>query len=357
MVSRKDLRRAGRSIHALVSSGPAQPICAYLLAVHRSDWTRTYVSRSITETTGPLGVGWQFPYNTRLITPTGVGGEPGLAIVVAPDGNRWRFSGHTDSISFVWYHSLPGIPHTLRKRLTIDSTWLLTPTYELTTPQQERWTYNDSGQLIGMQDAQGHELTLTYTNTNQLERIADADNPDRYLALSYDDDRITQVSDGVRFVTYTYTDTGDLIRVTDVMGRPTDYQYQDHLLTKITNALGQTVEETSYDQYTPEGRVITQTLLDGQQYVGRLSDRMSTEITITGPDGHEEVQEYRYDESGTLVGTSVNEQVQSYSDFEENLSPGSRSDANGNTTSTVFNQTCQPEAITNALGETTPDRL
>lgn len=169
--------------------------------------------------------------------------------------------------------------------------------------------------------------------------------------MSNDDDRITQVSDGVRFVTYTYTTTGDLIRATDVMSRPTDYVYQDHLLTKITNALGQTVEQTSYDQYTPDGRVITQTLLSGQQYAVDYQADV-TEITITSPDGHEEFQEYRYDESDTLVGTSVNEQVQSYSDFEEHLSPGSRSDANGNTTSTVFNQTCQPEAITNALGET-----
>jgi RHS repeat-associated protein len=315
------------------------------------DWTRTYVSRSITETTGPLGIGWQFPYNTRLITPTGVGGEPGLVIVVAPDGNRWRFSGSTD-INNHRFYSLPGIPHTLDRKIKIDSTFLLTPTYELTTRQQQRWTYNNNGQLIGMQDAQGHQLTLTYTNTNQLERVADKANPARYLALSYTDDRITQVSDGVRFVTYTYTDTGDLVRVSDVMSRPTDYTYQDHLLTKITNALGQTVEETSYDQYTPDGRVITQTLLSGQQYVVDYQPDV-TEITITGPDGQEEFQEYRYDESGTLTGTSVNEQVQSYSDFEEHLSPGSRSDANGNTTSTVFNQTCQPEAITNALGETT----
>jgi YD repeat-containing protein len=224
----------------------------------------------------------------------------------------------------------------------------------LTTNDQQRWTYNEGGQLIRMQDAQGHRLTLTYspTDTTQLTRITDADNPARYLELSYTDGRISQVSDGSRFVSYTYNASGDLIRATDVMSRPTDYTYQNHLLTKITNPLGQTVEETGYDQYTSAGRVITQTLLDGRHYDVDYQTG-ATDLTITGPDGRVEEREYRYDQSETVIGTSINGQVQSYSDFEEHIAPGSRLDANGNTTTTVFDDTCQPTSVTNALGQTT----
>jgi RHS repeat-associated protein len=292
-----------------------------------------------------------------VITETMPGGEPGLAIVVAPDGNRWRFQVTELALPFgTYFHPLPGVPHAFVQHFEFDDTFsTFTTTYQLTTRDQQLWTYDLGGRLIGKQDAQGHALTLTYspTETTKLIRVADADNANHYLALTYNPDgQISQVSDGSRFVTYAYTDTGDLIRATDVMSRPTDYTYQDHLLTQITNALGQAVEQTSYDQYTPAGRVIEQTLLDGRHYAVDYQPD-ATEMTITGPDGRQDVQEYRYDASETLTGTSVNDQVQSYSDFEEHFAPGSRSDANGNTTSTVFNAAGQPLTVTNALEQTT----
>jgi RHS repeat-associated protein len=205
-----------------------------------------------------------------------------------------------------------------------------------------------------MQDAQGHELELTYDEDipSRLTRVADAHNPDRYLALTYNGDgRISQVGDGIRAVTYTYTTTGDLIRATDVMSRPTDYTYQNHLLTKITNALGQTVEETTYDQYTPAGRVIGQTLLDGTQLaVDYQMDK--TVITESGPDGRQELREYRYDRGGLLAETRVNGVRQASSDFERHVAPGSLTDANGNTTSATYNNAGLPLSVTNALGQT-----
>jgi hypothetical protein len=96
-------------------------------------WSRTYVSHAITETTGPLGVGWQHPYHTRLITESMPGGEPGLLIVVAPNGNRWRFQ---ESYDYGVQRSLPGIDQTLRRMFEV--TWfptiIYTTTFVLTTP-------------------------------------------------------------------------------------------------------------------------------------------------------------------------------------------------------------------------------
>lgn len=41
-----------------------------------------------------------------------------------------------------------------------------------------------------------------------------------------------------------------------MLQRTVTYHYQGHLLTGIDNNLGQHEEQTTYDQYTPSGRVI-----------------------------------------------------------------------------------------------------
>jgi YD repeat-containing protein len=98
--------------------------------------------------------------------------------------------------------------------------------------------------------------------------------------------------------------------------------------------------------------VIDQTLLDGRHFEVDYQPNKTT-ITVTGADGHQEVREFRYDQSETLTGTSINGLSQSASDFEAHFAPGSITDANDHTTSAVYNDTGQPITVTNALGQTT----
>ncbi|NJM09210.1 hypothetical protein HC891_27925 [Candidatus Gracilibacteria bacterium] len=187
----------------------------------------------------------------------------------------------------------------------------------------------------------------------RLTRIVDAVDAGRALTLTYNGaGQLATVSDGTRTVSYTYLND-DLHRATDVMGRTTTYTYQNHMLTGIDNALGEAIERTTYDAYTPEGRVIAQTLHDGQALQVQYLDA-STIITTTGVDGRQEVKELHYfDPRSTLTGISLNGIAVQGSSFDSEFSPSQKVDGNGNTTAIESNALGQPTDIQNALGQQT----
>ena len=176
------------------------------------------------------------------------------------------------------------------------------------------------------------------------------------LTLTYDPTgtHLTQVADGVgRSVTYGYLRSGDLVTATDVLGRPTTYQYQNHLLTAVRNALGEPLEQTTYDAYTPQGRAITQLAQDGQQLALQYLSAM-TVVTTTGTDGQARVTRYGYTANDTLMsaavdGTSLQEGVT----FNDNLVATSGTDANGAVTRVTSTRQGLPQTVEDALGHTT----
>jgi len=306
-------------------------------------WARTYNSQATgdVDMPGALGYGWQQPYATHLITSGAPGGEPGVAIVVSPTGNKLRF----EDLGNGQFQPFPGVYSTLVQAGGV---------YTETRRTQEQVVYNATGQATTMYDAHGGELALQY-NGSQLTKVADVANPARYLALDYDafGAHIVAVHDPAgRTVRYTYdATTGDLTGTTDVMGRTASYHYQGHLLTERDNMLGQPLEQTTYDSYTPSGRVVGQTLQDGRRYTVTYASA-STTITTTGSDGTQSVEQVLYDpQRNTMQGLVRDGVLVQQVSFDGNFSPGLQMDADGNPTTTTYNTVGLPLSVTNAEGD------
>ncbi|MFP4440377.1 MAG: discoidin domain-containing protein, partial [Chloroflexaceae bacterium] len=307
-------------------------------------WTRTYVSRAITATLSGLGAGWQHPYATRLITETMPGGEPGTLIVQSPRGNNFRYQVNGDGT----FTSYPGIFSTLVQGSGV---------YTQTQRDQSHYVFAAAtGRLERIIDPQGHQLLLEYDPADPLKLliIKDAAHPTtRRFTLGYNaaGTHITSVSDGTRSVTYTYDAQGDLVAAQDVMGRPTSYTYQDHLLIRVANPLGQPIEQTSYEQpYTAASRAISQTIQDGQRLQFQYTDT-TTILTTTAVDGRQTVEELTFAANNTLTSLTHNGTLVRQSAADANFAPGRRTDGNGNTTTTTYSDMGRPLTITDALGQ------
>lgn len=117
------------------------------------------------------------------------------------------------------------------------------------------------------------------------------DNNNNTLTLSYDNDRLDAVTDGLgRALTFSYDGDGHLTTVTDDTGRSMAYGYTDGLLTSFTNAAGET---TTYS-YTeaggraallvaatrPEGRAHYTQTYDNQGRVATQTDALGGTLTL-----------------------------------------------------------------------------
>jgi len=304
-------------------------------------WSRTYVSQGIDEIDAGFGVGWHHPYAVRLILPAMPTGEADRVILRASNGNRERFS----SLGGGQYKAFPGVYGTL-----VESGG----SFVLTQRDQSVLTFDTTtGLLQSLTNPQGEEVELVYSG-GKLTQVRDAANTQRALTLTYDTSDpslIAAVSDGTRTVSYSYIN-GDLTEVLDVMGRPTTYVYQSHLLTEMKNALGQTLEAMSYDVYTSAGKVISQTLQDGRQFAFAYLPA-STVITTTGSGGAMEVMHYDYSAGNVLNGMARNDQALTTTVFDPSLSPGTIVDSNGNAIETVYTENGLPLSRTDATGQTT----
>jgi RHS repeat-associated protein len=254
---------------------------------------------------GPLGHGWTHNYNVHLevISDT--------VTLMAPLGSRLEFTDNGDDT----FTASPGVRATLVRNAD--------DTYTLTRGDQIVYTFDATGRLTSLADANGNTTTLTYTG-DSLTAITAPDG--RALTLAYDGQgRITQLTDPLnRTVSYAYDDAGNLVSVTDALGHVTTYAYDDsHRLTVITDANGHTYTNT----YDDQGRVISQ------------SDALGYATTFT------------YDESQTIV-TDANGQATTYTYDGVGLLE-SVTDALGNTTTYTYDQNYNRTAVTDPLGRTT----
>ncbi|WP_110931549.1 RHS repeat-associated core domain-containing protein [Paenibacillus bouchesdurhonensis] len=215
-----------------------------------------------------------------------------------------------------------------------------------------KYTYDSKGLRIAYQDFSGAVTKYHYQDTGELSGIEDAEG--RMFTVAHDDaGRVNDIQDPLGGQTKRLYDANDnLVMVTDPIGRTWSFAYDanDHLIEekkpsgatiKYTyNAAGQ-MESTEdalghTDRYTydNEGRLVEHTNSIGAttrlvyDSVGRLS-------TVTDPLGRELA--YTYDKAGRLLSVvdAEGQQIQALT-----------YDMNGN-----------PVAVTNALGHTTHRRF
>ncbi len=231
------------------------------------DVTRSY--NSADDSTGSLGKGWIFAYDSALSFPT-----TQTVLFRAPDGQQMQFV--RSGSSFV---APAGVTATLKQ----DSTG-----YTLSTRGETEYRFDLQGHLTRLKDEHENAVALTYDGNGHL---ATASNGPRSIAFTYTGTHLTQVTlPDSHTVSYGYT--GDLLTsVTDQAQQVTSYEYtDDDKLKSETDPLQHVVMRLAYD--AGSGRVSDQWDADNHHTVFAWDSATST-ATMTDPRGSDWVDEYQ----------------------------------------------------------------
>ena len=304
---------------------------------------RTYSSQDAAHAdyAGALGYGWTHNYDMKLDFP----GE-GYVVVHSQDGSRLRFFDLGNGA----YVPYPGVQGGL---VGIGSTWPYT--YTLTGSDQAVYTFDWHGDLVSIEDPQGHKTTLIQEYlgepcSSRLLKVVGPDaNPtqDRYLEFSYDDTscRIQAVRDHTgRGVSFGYDQNGDLVAVTDTRGLVWTYTYTgNHLLDEVADPNGQRVEKTGYEGE----QAVVQWV--GDQVTPTLQLEFFGESTWV-VDGRGIGHTVYYDDRHTWTGTQDILGHRTERSYDTRFNLHYNEDANGNPTEIEWSDCgCRPEQVTDAL--------
>ncbi len=233
-------------------------------------------------TSGPLGYGWTFPYNTSL----SINQTTGAVTVNEETGAQEAFTPSGSA-----YTAPPRVIATLVKNAD--------GTYTLTVRSRTSYTFSSIGALVSEKDLNGYITSLAYNGSGQLATVTDP--AGRSLTLSYSGGHLASVSDPLgRQVTFQYNDgNGNLTDVYDVNGGLTHFSYDSsHRLLTMTDPRGSLLTNS----YDAQGRVYQQVssqtstvnLTTTFAYTG--NPQLDGTTTITDPSGNVEVDTYYYGE-------------------------------------------------------------
>lgn len=265
----------------------------------------------------PLGYGWTHNYDTKLIFPGDPGGESGTVILKAPHGSRMRFSDGT-------YAPLPGVLATMTRTAVAANTYV----YTVTARNLETFVFTNTGQLISHLDPLGYKTTFVYTGT-LLARVSDSTGL-RYLSFGYDPNgRLISVSDqSNRNTRYNYDPNGNLASVIDTRSLTWTYQYSGttHLLARVIDPDGHTVERTDYDG---QGRAIRQYRVNNgiDELALQIDYGTNGAVTVTDGLGNQSVDFYS---NGIWIASTDASLHTITRFFNKDLQPAFVVDQNGN---------------------------
>ena len=201
------------------------------------------------------------------------------------------------------------------------------------------------GRATSLVDANGNETTLAYDGGGNLIRVTDP--VGRSIELSYSSSRLTQITDPIgRTFHYMYDGDGNLVGYTDARGGTTTYSYDsEHRVTSVTDAEGVTFTTNVYDDM---GRVVSQ--IDGRG--GTMSIRYGdVRSTVTDPMGYDTV--YLHDAYRRLVGYRNALGYPTSIVYDANDNVLSQTDAKGGTTTYAYDTGGNLTHLTDRLGQTT----
>jgi RHS repeat-associated protein len=241
-------------------------------------------------TVGPLGSGWTFDYNMSL---SGIGS--GTTTVNEENGSQVGFTQTGSGSGATFTPTSPRVLATLCAGN--GSTCGATGTYTFTRDQSslKSYTFNSSGQLISLQDANGFKTSVTYPTG----KMVVTDPEGRSLTFTYTSSKITSVVDPIgRMVNFAYGSSAGaggngnyLTAVTDVRGQTTSfcydvtgstcYQTGSGLLRVMTDPDGHLTTNT----YDSSGRVTTQTDGTGAPTTFNYSGPVDTGCPLTAAGG------------------------------------------------------------------------
>jgi trimeric autotransporter adhesin len=350
-------------------------------------FTRTYdvqlaQSELASNSPGPFGYGWTDNWAESLVFNTPSSGD---VTVEQANGSEANFVPPSDGScpppdvgpgTSGTYCAFPDVIASL----TYDSG---TDTYTFVTHPYSTATFNSSGQLTSLVDANGATLTVSYatpapgsgncpSSAASCETITAASG--RTITLGWsaaaDSGVITSAADPMgRTYTYGYTD-GELTSVTDPMGRITSYTYDesnsnadldDDLLTVTKpNAQpgGQDAGDASVNDYNSSGQIASQTDPAGNEttYDYESMDDATGDgtVVVTDPDGNESAYFFEDDilEQMTVGYGGPNPSTTVYLSDLATLLTDEVIDPNGNVTATTYDADGDVTSSSNALGDT-----
>lgn len=250
---------------------------------------------SLDQRLGVFGFGWSSLLDMSLRLA-----NDGTVDVRYPDGHGVYFTAGEDGYE-------PG------QEGVFDTLAYTDAGFELTTPAQVTYTFDQKGSLASLHDRHGNTITLERAEHRVVRLI---DSAGRNFDLTYDGERIASVSDPLgRTIRYEYSGQGDLIAITNGNGGRDRFEYDQHRMTALIDPAGIRYLQNLYDA---EGRVIEQIDASGSRayfsydtgaqtvftdYLGRSTrDTVDDLRRITAREdalGH--VARYEYDGDGYRV--------------------------------------------------------
>ena len=179
------------------------------------------------------------------------------------------------------------------------------------------YSYDDNGHITSVTGPFGHRLRFGYDGSGRLSSLTDPNG------------NVTQ---------YSYDANDNLVRVTYPDGRGKRYRYDDsahpHALTSVAYVdVTGNVRPYAHFSYDGNGRVVTNTLADGQEHV-ELSYDSSTRTTVTDANGRTDVLTFTRQLDRTLLLSRVTQSDGKglTQQFDARNNRISRTDAEGRTT-------------------------
>jgi RHS repeat-associated protein len=241
-------------------------------------------------------------------------------------------------------------------------------TFVFSRQKRQTFTFDPSGKLQSISDANGNTIGLQYSPNGHLIRAHDEHG--RTIEFTWDGDRISAATDqSGRVATYAYSAAGDLVEVTNVVGSTTSYAYDGYHRIVDMSAPDGGVTHNAYDIVS---RVVAQT-----DPLGRVTlfDYGTGQSTITDPSGEVTTEEFvdgrvisETKASGTPLAQTTTytydptNQVESMTDalgrvthftYDADGNRTSVIDPLGRTSSTTYDDLGNPLVVTNAAGEVT----
>lgn len=294
------------------------------------EFTRTYNSQEWNS--GPLGHGWNFTYNIKVIETTDETNY--YALIKRTDGKRWKYTRNPDGLT---YTPTPGKDDILVKNAD--------GSYILAEKDGTNYKFNTQGDLILQEDKNGNRVSVLYDATGCICEIKDTTG--RKLTLTKGaNGKISSITDSAgRTVSYGYDATGNLTSFADPMGNSTSYSYDsNHRMVKITDPKGNVVAQATYTAdnkvatYTKEGETYTPTYNTGQTIV---------------KDSQGNAWTFNYDDMGYItkkvdpLGNTVSHV------FDSGKRLLKSTDANGNTTEYTYDNRGNTTSVKDAMGNIT----
>ncbi len=293
--------------------------------------TRTYNSRDMRN--GPLGRGWTFTYDQRLIETTD---QVSLFVICRQgDGKRERFLRNPDGT----YTPSPDVFSRLVKHP--DGTWTLTDK----NGTQRR--FDAEGRLSALADRNGNTLTLSYDAAGFLTTLTDAGG--RTLTFTKGaNGKIASLTDPAgRLFNYAYDADGRLTAFTDPLANTTQYAYDaKHNLTQVIDPRGTTAQQMTYDA---QGRVATFTEQGETWTVSYFPDQKKT----TKRDSQGNTWTYFSNDNGNITRVLDPSGNTEDSAYDANFNVSGITDRNGNIRTLTYDTRGNSTSITNAAGNVT----